>query len=326
MVYSMTGFGRAEYSDEARRVVIEIKSVNHRYCDITVKMPRSISRFEPEIRKRLKNYVDRGKVDVFITYSSLQSSGAIVKYNKDILDQYMAHFKKMEEDYGLTEDYKPTVISRFPDVFTVEENYFVEDEEYQIIEKVLDEAGKQFKESRAKEGANLAKDLAGKMDELEAYTCQVDELAPKVIEEYQAKLTEKVKNLLDTANIDESRIVQEVAIYADRVAVDEELVRLHSHIKAVRDMLTESLDETEDNASGKAADNSKAEGQEKAGKKGKDADTSSSIGRRLDFIVQEMNREANTTLSKSDTLAVTDIGINMKTCIEKVREQVQNLE
>lgn len=299
MIYSMTGFGRSEYSDEARRVIIEIKSVNHRYCDINIKLPRSISRFEPELRKRLKNYVERGKVDVFITYTSLKSSGYLVKYDKEILKQYMDHFKAIEQDFGLEEEYKPTVVARFPDVFTVEENFYVEDEEYQIIEKVLDEAGAQFQESRAKEGANLTKDLLDKMDELEELTCKVDEMAPKIIEEYQAKLTEKVANLLDTANIDENRIVQEVTIYADRVAVDEELVRLHSHIKAVRDMLTQTAEQSGD---------------------------SNSIGRRLDFIVQEMNREANTTLSKSDTLAVTDIGINMKTCIEKVREQVQNLE
>ncbi|MBP3719439.1 MAG: YicC family protein [Eubacterium sp.] len=299
MIYSMTGFGRSEYSDEARRVIIEIKSVNHRYCDVNIKLPRSISRFEPELRKRLKNYVERGKVDVFITYTSLKSSGYLVKYDKEILQQYMDHFKAIEKDFGLEEEYKPTVVARFPDVFTVEENFYVEDEEYQIIEKVLDEAGAQFQESRAKEGANLTKDLLDKMDELEELTCKVDELAPKIIEEYQAKLTEKVANLLDTANIDENRIVQEVTIYADRVAVDEELVRLHSHIKAVRDMLTQTDKQSGD---------------------------SNSIGRRLDFIVQEMNREANTTLSKSDTLAVTDIGINMKTCIEKVREQVQNLE
>ena len=299
MIYSMTGFGRSEYSDEARRVIIEIKSVNHRYCDVNIKLPRSISRFEPELRKRLKNYVERGKVDVFITYTSLKSSGYLVKYDKEILQQYMDHFKAIEKDFGLEEEYKPTVVARFPDVFTVEENFYVEDEEYQIIEKVLDEAGAQFMESRAKEGANLTKDLLDKMDELEELTCKVEKLAPKIIEEYQAKLTEKVANLLDTANIDENRIVQEVTIYADRVAVDEELVRLHSHIKAVRDMLTQADKQSGD---------------------------SNSIGRRLDFIVQEMNREANTTLSKSDTLAVTDIGINMKTCIEKVREQVQNLE
>ena len=276
MVYSMTGFGRSEYSDEARKIIIEIKSVNHRYSDISVKMPRSISRFEPEIRKRMKNYVERGKVDIFITYSSLQSSGYTVKYDKGVAEQYMKHFKSMEEDFGLEEDYKPTIIARFPDVLTVEENYYVEDEEYAIIEKVLDEAGTQFKESRAREGANLTKDLLEKMDELEALVLKVEELAPKMVE-----------------------------IYADKVAVDEEVVRLHSHIDAIRDML--KAEESSDSDLSTANENK-------------------SIGRRLDFIIQEMNREANTTLSKSDTLAITDIGIDMKTCIEKVREQVQNLE
>ena len=305
MVYSMTGFGRSEYSDEARKIIIEIKSVNHRYSDISVKMPRSISRFEPEIRKRMKNYVERGKVDIFITYSSLQSSGYTVKYDKGVAEQYMKHFKSIEEDFGLEEDYKPTIIARFPDVLTVEENYYVEDEEYAIIEKVLDEAGTQFKESRAKEGANLTKDLLEKMDELEALVLKVEELAPKMVEEFRTKLTEKVQKLLDTTDIDDSRIVQEVTIYADKVAVDEEVVRLHSHIDAIRDML--KAEESSDSDLSTANENK-------------------SIGRRLDFIIQEMNREANTTLSKSDTLAITDIGIDMKTCIEKVREQVQNLE
>ena len=296
MVYSMTGFGRSEYSDENRRVIIEIKSVNYRYCDISIKLPRSISRFEPELKKRVKKYVERGKVDVFITYNSLKSSGYTVKYDKEIAEQYMNHFRQMEKDFELEEDYKPTVLARFPDVLTVEESFEVEDEEYEIIEKVLDAAGKQFMESRAKEGENLRVDILEKLDELESLTCQVDELAPQIIEEYRTRLTEKVEKLLDTANIDESRIVQEVTIYSDKVSVDEELVRLHSHIAAFKDMLsaTEEASET--------------------------------IGRRMDFIVQEMNREANTTLSKSDTLSVTDIGIDMKTCIEKIREQIQNIE
>ncbi|MCR5106311.1 MAG: YicC family protein [Eubacterium sp.] len=294
MVYSMTGFGRGEYSDDARKIIIEMKSVNHRYCDISVKLPRSISRFEPEIRNRIKKYVERGKVDVFITYSNLKSSGFTVKYDKEVAEQYMNHLRSIEKDFGLEEEYKPTVIARFPDVFTVEENYYVEDEEYTVIEKVLDEAGKQFMESRAREGARLAKDMLDKMNELESLTCQVDELAPKMIEEFREKLTEKVQKLLEVTDIDEARIVQEVTIYSDKVAVDEELVRLHSHIEEVRNLLGE--------------------------------ENADSIGRRLDFIVQEMNREANTTLSKSDSLAVTDIGLNMKTCIEKVREQVQNIE
>ena len=315
MVYSMTGFGRSEYSDEDRRIIIEIKSVNHRYADVSIKLPRSISRFEPELRKRIKKYAERGKIDIFITYSNLKSSGYTVKYDKEIAGQYMKYLKEIETDFGLEEEYKPTVIARFPDVFTVEENYYVEDSEYEIIEKVFDEAGEQFMQSRAKEGTNLSKDILDKMDELEKLTCQVDELAPKMIEEFRDKLIEKVQKLLENTELDNARIAQEVTIYSDKVAVDEELVRLHSHISQVRDML---LGEA---AGGEAADDqTSAEGGKKA------SDKNSSIGRRLDFIIQEMNREANTTLSKSDTLAVTDIGIDMKTCIEKVREQVQNIE
>ena len=291
MVCSMTGFGRSEYLDDEKKIIIEIKSVNHRYCDINVKLPRTISRFEPEIRKRLKLYAERGKIDVFITYQNLKTSET-VKYNKEIAGEYMNYLKQIGEDFGLEEDIKPTVLARFPDVFSLEENYNAEDEEYTDIQKVLDEAGKMFLESRQKEGENLAKDLLDKMDEIETLVNRIESMAPQIIEEYREKLTAKVQDILENRDIEEARIVQEVVIYADRVAVDEELVRLHSHIQAVRDILSE--DKT--------------------------------VGRKLDFIVQEMNREANTTLSKSDTKEVTDIGIDLKTLIEKVREQVQNLE
>ncbi len=291
MVCSMTGFGRSEYLDDEKKIIIEIKSVNHRYCDINVKLPRTISRFEPEIRKRLKLYAERGKIDVFITYQNLKTSET-VKYNKEIAGEYMNYLKQIGEDFGLEEDIKPTVLARFPDVFSLEENYSAEDEEYADIQKVLDEAGKMFLESRQKEGENLAKDLLDKMDEIETLVNRIESMAPQIIEEYREKLTAKVQDILENRDIEEARIVQEVVIYADRVAVDEELVRLHSHIQAVRDILSEDK----------------------------------AVGRKLDFIVQEMNREANTTLSKSDTKEVTDIGIDLKTLIEKVREQVQNLE
>ena len=291
MVCSMTGFGRSEYLDDEKKIIIEIKSVNHRYCDINVKLPRTISRFEPEIRKRLKLYAERGKIDVFITYQNLKTSET-VKYNKEIAGEYMNYLKQIGEDFGLEEDIKPTVLARFPDVFSLEENYSAEDEEYADIQKVLDEAGKMFLESRQKEGENLAKDLLDKMDEIETLVNRIESMAPQIIEEYREKLTAKVQEILENRDIEEARIVQEVVIYADRVAVDEELVRLHSHIQAVRDILSEDK----------------------------------AVGRKLDFIVQEMNREANTTLSKSDTKEVTDIGIDLKTLIEKVREQVQNLE
>ena len=291
MVCSMTGFGRSEYLDDEKKIIIEIKSVNHRYCDINVKLPRTISRFEPEIRKRLKLYAERGKIDVFITYQNLKT-GETVKYNKEIAGEYLNYLKQMSEDFGLEEDIKPTVLARFPDVFSLEENYSAEDEEYTDIQKVLDEAGQMFLESRQKEGENLAKDLLDKMDEIETLVNRIEELSPQIVEDYRQKLTAKVQDILENRDIDEARIVQEVVIYADRVAVDEELVRLHSHIQAVRDILSEDK----------------------------------AVGRKLDFIVQEMNREANTTLSKSDTKEVTDIGIDLKTLIEKVREQVQNLE
>ena len=291
MVCSMTGFGRSEYLDDEKKIIIEIKSVNHRYCDINVKLPRTISRFEPEIRKRLKLYAERGKIDVFITYQNLKTSET-VKYNKEIAGEYMNYLKQIGEDFGLEEDIKPTVLARFPDVFSLEENYSAEDEEYTDIQKVLDEAGKMFLESRQKEGENLAKDLLDKMDEIETLVNRIESMAPQIIEEYREKLTAKVQDILENRDIEEARIVQEVVIYADRVAVDEELVRLHSHIQAVRDILSEDK----------------------------------AVGRKLDFIVQEMNRGANTTLSKSDTKEVTDIGIDLKTLIEKVREQVQNLE
>ena len=291
MVCSMTGFGRSEYLDDEKKIIIEIKSVNHRYCDINVKLPRTISRFEPEIRKRLKLYAERGKIDVFITYQNLKT-GETVKYNKEIAGEYLNYLKQISEDFGLEEDIKPTVLARFPDVFSLEENYSAEDEEYTDIQKVLDEAGQMFLESRQKEGANLAEDLRNKMDEIEALVNRIEELSPQIVEDYRQKLTAKVQDILENRDIEEARIVQEVVIYADRVAVDEELVRLHSHIQAVRDILSEDK----------------------------------AVGRKLDFIVQEMNREANTTLSKSDTKEVTDIGIDLKTLIEKVREQVQNLE
>jgi uncharacterized protein (TIGR00255 family) len=287
----MTGFGRGEYLDDEKKIIIEIKSVNHRYCDINVKLPHTISRFEPEIRKRLKLYAERGKIDVFITYQNLKTSET-VKYNKEIAGEYMNYLKQIGEDFGLEEDIKPTVLARFPDVFSLEENYSAEDEEYTDIQKVLDEAGQMFLESRQKEGENLAKDLLDKMDEIETLVNRIESMAPQIIEEYREKLTAKVQDILENRDIEEARIVQEVVIYADRVAVDEELVRLHSHIQAVRDILSEDK----------------------------------AVGRKLDFIVQEMNREANTTLSKSDTKEVTDIGIDLKTLIEKVREQVQNLE
>ena len=292
MIKSMTGFGRSEYTDEEYRIIVEMKSVNHRYLDLGIKLPRIISKYEPEIRKTIREYAERGKVDVYITYEKLKSTGVTVRYDRNVAAEYIRYLNEMKQEFGLEEDIRPTRIARFPDVFTLEENYQADEKDYRELDRVLREAAERFAESREKEGENLKKDILVKLTEMTALVDRIEARVPVIITAYQEKLTEKVKALLENAAVDENRIVQETTIYADRVAVDEELVRLRSHIQAVDDILKE----------GGAA------------------------GRKLDFIVQEMNREANTTLSKSDDREVTDIGIDLKTLIEKIREQVQNIE
>ena len=292
MIRSMTGFGRSEYVDEDKKIAIEIKSVNHRYSDINIKMPRKFNQFEAAMRTVLKDYIERGKVDVFVTYEDYAKSNLVVKYNKEIAAEYIGHLEQMKQDFGLNEDFKPTVIADFPEVFSLEEKSEIDNSLYETIEKTLREAGENFSKARAVEGENLKNDMLAKLDEMAAMVDKIEEMSPTLIAEYKEKLTTKVKELIEAGNIDESRIAAEVVIYSDKICVDEEIVRLKSHIEGVKNILLGG----------------------------------GAVGRKLDFIVQEMNRESNTILSKSDSLAVTDIGIELKTCIEKIREQIQNLE
>ncbi len=292
MIRSMTGFGRSEYVDEDKKIAIEIKSVNHRYSDINIKMPRKFNQFEAAMRTVLKDYIERGKVDVFVTYEDYAKSNLVVKYNKEIAAEYIGHLEQMKQDFGLNEDFKPTVIADFPEVFSLEEKSEIDNSLYETIEKTLREAGENFSKARAVEGENLKNDMLAKLDEMAAMVDKIEEMSPTLIAEYKEKLTTKVKELIEAGSIDESRIAAEVVIYSDKICVDEEIVRLKSHIEGVKNILLGG----------------------------------GAVGRKLDFIVQEMNRESNTILSKSDSLAVTDIGIELKTCIEKIREQIQNLE
>ena len=288
----MTGFGRSEYVDEDKKIAIEIKSVNHRYSDINIKMPRKFNQFEAAMRTVLKDYIERGKVDVFVTYEDYAKSNLVVKYNKEIAAEYIGHLEQMKQDFGLNEDFKPTVIADFPEVFSLEEKSEIDNSLYETIEKTLREAGENFSKARAVEGENLKNDMLAKLDEMAAMVDKIEEMSPTLIAEYKEKLTTKVKELIEAGSIDESRIAAEVVIYSDKICVDEEIVRLKSHIEGVKNILLGG----------------------------------GAVGRKLDFIVQEMNRESNTILSKSDSLAVTDIGIELKTCIDKIREQIQNLE
>ena len=295
MVCSMTGFGRSEITEGERKYIVELKSVNNRYLDINIKMPKKFNAFESAIRSELKSYMKRGKVDVYISYEDFSESESKVKYNKAIAQEYYNFLKEMSDDFGLDNDVRISVLSRFPEVFTMEEEELDEEEVWSGIKKALDLAGAQFLESRKREGEFLSKDLTDKLSGMLENVEFITERSPQIIEEYKGKLREKIQDLLEDKQIDENRLAMEVTLYADKVCVDEELTRLRSHIEATKEAL----------------------------KVGDDKD---GIGRKLDFLAQEMNREANTILSKYTDLKISDRGIALKTDIEKVREQIQNIE
>lgn len=292
MIKSMTGFGRSEIINEDRKVVVEIKAVNHRYCDMNIKLPKKLNYFETAIRTFLKDYIQRGKVDVYITYEDYTKSNVCVKYNREVAAEYVAYLNSMAEEFNLTSDLSVSVVGRFPEVFSLEEQNTDEETLWEFLKTALAEAAERFVESRIAEGGNLKQDLLSKLDEMEEMVSVIEEKSPEIIADYKARLIDKIRELSVNTQIDEQRIATEVTLFADKVCVDEEIVRLKSHIAGTKNIL-------------------------------KDGDA---VGRKLDFIAQEMNREANTILSKSNSLDISDIGINLKTEIEKVREQIQNIE
>lgn len=288
----MTGFGRAEYIDEKRKITAEIKAVNHRYLDCSIKMPKKLGFFEASIRTLLKDYIQRGKVDIYITYEDYTEENFNLKYNRDMARAYYSYLKDMSEEFGIENDIRVSTLSRYPEVFSLEEANVDEDEIWSDLEKVVRDAASAFVDARIKEGDNLKRDLTDKLDKMLSYVDEIEKRAPEIIEAYRKDLCAKVADLLADSSIDESRILGEVTLYADKICVDEEIVRLRSHIGTTKDILSEG----------------------------------GSVGRKLDFIAQEMNREANTILSKANDLITSDIAINLKTDIEKVREQIQNIE
>lgn len=292
MIKSMTGFGRCEITEAKYRFTAEIKSVNHRYLDVTVKMPKQLSFFESAVRGLIKEYAERGKTDIFITYENFTENNFALKYNEALAEQYLSYCRQMSEKFGIKNDIQVSSLSRFPEVFVMEEQDMDEEELWAGLEKAVRGAAVQFVDTREKEGEHLRTDLLEKLDEMLHYVDYIEERSPAIISEYRKKLTDKVHELLEDKQIEESRIATEVTIFADKICVDEETVRLRSHITAMKTAL----------------------------------ETGGSIGRKLDFIAQEMNREANTILSKTTDLQIADTGINLKTDIEKVREQVQNIE
>ncbi len=292
MIRSMTGYGRGICEKSCGKVTVEMKSVNHRYLDLNLKIPRSMNAFENDIRNRIKAGVGRGKVDVFVTYEAPVNGAYTVKYDEDVANMYLQSLRKMAEQFDLRDDVTVTQLSRYPDVLTVEENAADEDMLRSTVLEALDEALAAFISARGAEGERLAADLNEKVDLLDSYVDQLEVREPAILEEYRNRLKEKVKTLLEDNAVDESRIASEVVIYADKICIDEEMVRLHSHVKEAKAALS----------------------------------SGENVGRKMDFLAQEMNREANTILSKSTDVAVASLGIEMKTLIEKIREQIQNIE
>ncbi len=292
MIKSMTGFGRCELMEGSRKFTVEIKSVNHRYLDVNIKMPKKLNFFESSIRNELKNHMQRGKVDLFISYEDFSESTGSVKYNKELAGEYLTYLRQMAADFGIEDDIRVSALSRYPEVFTMEDTNEDEKEIWRELEKAIRMACEGFVETRIREGENLRNDLIAKLEGMLEHVDFITELSPQLIADYKQKLHDKVAELLKDTQIDEARLLTEVTIFADKVCVDEELVRLRSHIEATRKALEEG----------------------------------GSIGRKLDFIAQEMNREANTILSKTTNLDISNRAIELKTEIEKVREQIQNIE
>lgn len=292
MIKSMTGFGRCELEEELRKISVEMKSVNHRYFEVGIKMPKKLNIFESRIRDILKKYVQRGKLDIFITYEDLSENKVMLKYNSELASEYMAIFNQMADQFGMKNDINISSLSKYPDVILMEEQSTDEEELWSFIKEAIEKSCMQFLETRIIEGENLKRDLNLKLDKILDLVEFIEERSPQIICEYRTKIENKVRELLGETSLDDNLIAAEVVLFADKICVDEEIVRLRSHVEHAKQTLNED----------------------------------GGIGRKLDFIAQEMNREANTILSKANDLAVTNKAIDLKTEIEKVREQIQNIE
>ena len=289
---SMTGFGRAEVSNDQYRLSVEVKSVNSRFLDLSIKMPKKFNALEANIRNTVKEYISRGKVDLFITYESFSEKGKALRLDLQLAKEYLESMRTLVNALGVEDNVKVTNLASLPDVLVLSEESEDDDALWESLKPSLTGALERFSETRVMEGENLQKDLLGKLAEMEAIVNRIDERSPEITATYEARLRAKVSELLEGTGIDEARIVQEVTIYSDKICTDEERVRLHSHIKNMRTKLQNG----------------------------------GLVGRELDFVAQEMNREANTTLSKANDLIVSEDAIGLKTLIEKIREQIQNLE
>ena len=287
----MTGYGKSNMSKNSREYQVEIKSVNHRYLDVSVKMPRSLSYLEEEIKKAVSANLTRGKVDIFITFNNNSLEGRDIKINTEIARMYIQELRNLAETEGIVADIPVTEISKLPDVLTIQNNQDDETIKNELLE-VTNKAIENLVEMRKVEGEKIAQDLRIRIQDIEEKVKKISSLSTGLIEEYVVKLETRIKELLQEQEIDEARLAQEVVIYADKCSIEEEVTRLNSHIYQFRELLQ----------------------------------TNEAVGKKIDFMIQEMNRETNTIGSKANNLEITNEVINMKTQIENIREQVQNIE
>ena len=292
MIKSMTGYGRGENSTEDRKFTVEIKSVNHRYNDISIKLPRSMVFLEDKIRKTISKNISRGKTDVYISFETLSTDDVCVKLNDALEEAYFEKLVILKDKFKIESNDMLSLVARFPDVITVEKVQTEENVIWDALSPALNEAISNFIDMRSIEGEALKNDILIKAENIEKLVKEVKERAPVVVVEYKEKLTARLQELMGQVDIDEQRIATEVAVFADRGCIDEEVTRLESHIIQLRNILDEG----------------------------------GLVGRKLDFLVQEMNRESNTIASKSNDINITKASIELKREIEKIREQIQNIE
>ena len=292
MVRSMTGYGHAQATLHGRDISVEIRSVNHKFFDFSVRTPRGYSFVEDKIRNYVKERVARGKIDVYVTILTVDETAAQVILNKSLAGGYINALRELASEFGLTDDISVSTVARYTDIFTVKKAEQDEEEVWNDLQTVLSEAVAQFIAMRETEGGKMRDDVMSRMEHILDIVGEIEKLSPQTLENYRARLRAKIEELLGDASVDEQRLLTETAIFADKIAVDEETVRLRSHFDQMRQML----------------------------------DSGEAVGRKLDFIVQEMNREANTIGSKCQNSDVAHMVVEIKAEVEKIREQIQNIE
>lgn len=292
MVYSMTGFGRGRFQGDGKEFLVEIKTVNHRYCDLYIKIPRQISFLEDKIREKVGKVISRGKVDIYISFDDFSEDSKSILIDEGLVKAYIRSMELLRDKYELKDDISVSLIAKFPDVIKVEKAEQDEEKLWELLSKVLDDALQTLIDMRRAEGEGLKADLVERTFLIENIIKEISIRCPEIVKEYKYRLENRIKELLDQQVVDENRMMMEIAIFADRCNIDEELVRLNSHINQFRQTLEMDVP----------------------------------IGRKLDFLLQEMNREVNTIGSKANDLLVSKKVIEIKSELEKIREQTQNIE